>query len=175
MSAAFSPDGSRIVTASKDRTARIWDTATGKEIAVLRGHVNFVIFRRLQPRRLAHRHGVGRQDRAHLGRRQRARRSRSCAATRTVYLRRLQPRRLAHRHGVKGQDRPHLGRRNGKEIAVLRGHGSYVSSAAFSPDGSRIVTASEDKTARIWDARIATMSTRSSLPTLACGCAASPG
>ena len=37
-SAAFSPDGSRIVTASFDKTARIWDAATGKEIAVLRGH-----------------------------------------------------------------------------------------------------------------------------------------
>jgi hypothetical protein len=37
-SAAFSPDGSRIVTASEDKTARIWDVATGKEITVLRGH-----------------------------------------------------------------------------------------------------------------------------------------
>jgi WD40 repeat protein len=37
-SATFSPDGSRIVTASDDKTARIWDAATGKEVAVLRGH-----------------------------------------------------------------------------------------------------------------------------------------
>src|SRR5262249_2591524 len=39
-----------------------------------------------------------------------------------------------------------------KEIGVLRGHESLVHSAAFSPDGSRIVTASYDGTARIWDA-----------------------
>jgi hypothetical protein len=37
-SAAFSLDGSRIVTTSEDKTARIWDAATGKELAVLRGH-----------------------------------------------------------------------------------------------------------------------------------------
>ena len=31
--AAFSPDGRRIVTASEDHTARVWDTATGEPIS----------------------------------------------------------------------------------------------------------------------------------------------
>ena len=34
---AFSADGSRIATGSADRTARIWDSATGEELSVLRG------------------------------------------------------------------------------------------------------------------------------------------
>ena len=34
----FSPDGTRIVTASVDETARIWDAGTGAELLVLRGH-----------------------------------------------------------------------------------------------------------------------------------------
>jgi hypothetical protein len=38
VSAHFSRDGSRIVTTSADKTARIWDAASAKEIAVLRGH-----------------------------------------------------------------------------------------------------------------------------------------
>jgi hypothetical protein len=33
--AAFSPDGARIVTASYDHTARIWDAASGDQLAVL--------------------------------------------------------------------------------------------------------------------------------------------
>jgi WD40 repeat protein len=41
-SAAFSPDGKRVVTASDDNTARLWDADTGKEAAVLKGHTNRV-------------------------------------------------------------------------------------------------------------------------------------
>jgi WD40 repeat protein len=48
-SAAFSPDGSRIVTASDDKTARIWDAATAKEIAVLRGHDDRVVSAAFSP------------------------------------------------------------------------------------------------------------------------------
>jgi hypothetical protein len=40
----------------------------------------------------------------------------------------------------------------GRELAVLEGHHGWVMSAAFSPDGKRIVTASDDKTARVWAA-----------------------
>ena len=34
----FSPDNKHIVTASRDRTARVWDTATGRELLTLYGH-----------------------------------------------------------------------------------------------------------------------------------------
>jgi WD40 repeat protein/serine/threonine protein kinase len=36
--AAVSPDGRHVVTASDDKTARVWDAATGEELRVLRGH-----------------------------------------------------------------------------------------------------------------------------------------
>jgi eukaryotic-like serine/threonine-protein kinase len=46
---AFSPDGSRIVTASDDRTARVWNVANGEQLFVLRGHDNEVHSARFSP------------------------------------------------------------------------------------------------------------------------------
>jgi WD domain, G-beta repeat/Carbohydrate binding domain len=42
--------------------------------------------------------------------------------------------------------------KSGAEVLTLKGHIGYVTSASFSPDGSRIVTGSPDNTAKIWDA-----------------------
>ncbi|TDJ67025.1 MAG: hypothetical protein E2O39_15445, partial [Planctomycetota bacterium] len=42
------PDGSRIVTASSDRTARLWDSE-GKEVAVLAGHTEWVLHAAFSP------------------------------------------------------------------------------------------------------------------------------
>jgi WD40 repeat protein len=46
-SAVFSPDGKTVLTTSDDKTARLWEAASGKEIAVLRVHegdVNSAVF-----------------------------------------------------------------------------------------------------------------------------------
>jgi WD40 repeat protein len=40
----------------------------------------------------------------------------------------------------------------GALLLTLEGHDGEVSCCAFSPDGTRIVTGSTDKTARLWDA-----------------------
>ena len=55
-SAAFSPDGKRIVTGSWDRTAKVWDAGTGQELLTLKGHTMLGDQRGVQPRRQTHRH-----------------------------------------------------------------------------------------------------------------------
>ncbi len=47
--AAFSPDGGRIITASIDGTARLWDGETGTPLAVLKGHTNGVVTAAFSP------------------------------------------------------------------------------------------------------------------------------
>jgi WD40 repeat protein/energy-coupling factor transporter ATP-binding protein EcfA2 len=151
-SAAFSPDGSRIVTASEDKTARIWDAATGKEIKVLRGHDGYVFSAGFSPD--GSRIVTASQD-------QTARTWDTVTGKEIMVLR-------GHDSAVYSAVFSPDGSRivtaspdatariwdavTGKEIKVLRGHENAVSSAAFNPDGSRIVTASWDATARIWDA-----------------------
>ena len=48
-SVAFSPDGRRLVSASRDRDAILWDVASGKALRVLRGHFGPVSDARFSP------------------------------------------------------------------------------------------------------------------------------
>jgi eukaryotic-like serine/threonine-protein kinase len=42
LSVAVSPDGQRIATAGDDRTAKIWDAASGRELLTLKGHRDWI-------------------------------------------------------------------------------------------------------------------------------------
>ena len=156
LSAAFSPDGSRIVTASLDNTARIWDAASAKEIAVLRGHEGQVYSAAFSP-------DGSRIVTASVD--QTARIWDAATAKEIAVLRgheapvRPPPSAPTDRGSSlrRWTDRPDLERRDrqgDRGLARPRAGNRY---AAFSPDGLRIVTASCDKTARIWDVRVPMM------------------
>ena len=151
-SAAFSPDGTRILSASADRTARLWNAATGAEIAVLRGHDEFVSSAAFSP------------DGTHIVTASWDNTARLWDAATGAEIAVLS----GHEDDVRSAAFSPDGTRivttsddgtarlwhaaRGTEIAVLSGHESAVRSAAFSPDGTRIVTASDDGTARLRDA-----------------------
>ena len=97
-SAAFSPDGRRIVTASNDKTARVWDAATGRQLAVLSGHDQRGPHGRVLARRAAHRHRLRRPDRADLGRGHGQAARGALRPCRYGVVRRVLARRAAHRH-----------------------------------------------------------------------------
>ena len=159
-SAAFSPDGRTFVTASDDKTARLWDAATGKETAVLRGHEDIVTSAAYSPDGKT---VVTASD-------DKTARIWDVATGREIAVLR------GHKDAVLfAEFSPDGGSvvttsyndsamlstvenaarvwdaATGKEIATLQGHDSVVISAAFSPDGKTIVTASFDKTARLWE------------------------
>ncbi|MBA2592259.1 MAG: hypothetical protein H0U97_08375 [Gammaproteobacteria bacterium] len=48
-SASFSPDGKRVVTASWDKTARVWDADTGKPVGEPMTHGNMVVSASFSP------------------------------------------------------------------------------------------------------------------------------
>ncbi len=141
-SAAFSPDGKRIVTASWDKTARVWNAdGTGEpwSSAVTRRWSASAAFSPDGKRIVTASLG---QDRAGVERRWYGRAPGPSRSRGGGLLGGVQPRRQAHRHGVRGQDRAGVERRGPGEPLVLRGHEDPVCSAAFSPDGKRIVTGS---------------------------------
>jgi WD40 repeat protein len=157
-SAAFSPDGNRIVTASGDWTARLWDAETGKPIgAPLEGHSNSVTNATFSPdgKRIL----TGSGDRT--ARLWDAETGKPIGAPinvpgGAVASAAFSPdgRRIVTASGRNSGWEREIGQaqvwdaETGKPVAApLTGHDSRVSSATFSPDGTRIVTASWDKTA----------------------------
>ncbi|MGJ5633251.1 nSTAND1 domain-containing NTPase, partial [Nostoc sp. CALU 1950] len=148
ISASFSPDGERIVTASYDNTARVWDM-TGNLVAELQGHRSSVISASFSPD----------GERIVTASEDKTARVWDMTGNLVAELR-------GHRSYVYSASFSPDGERivtaswdktarvwdvTGNLVAKLQGHRSSVNRASFSPDGERIVTASEDKTARVWD------------------------
>jgi WD40 repeat protein len=148
-SVAFSPDGTRLATASADRTAKIWDVSTGQMVRNLpaQSHVLSVAY---------HPNGwllaAGNEDGTIV-----LWDVRSGHTSRTL---------RTHGQGVLSiafsRDGRWLAAGSGNRASIwntatwkagneLRGHRGHVNSLAFSPDGKTLATASSDGTVRLWD------------------------
>ena len=152
-SAAYSPDGTRILTASHDKTARIWDARTGAELMMLSGHGGFVRFAAYSP------------DGTRIVTASADKTARIWDARTGAVLAVLSGHGDAVVSAAFSPDGTRIvtasadktariwDARTGAPLAVLAAHGDRINSAAYSPDGTRILTASYDKAAHIWDAR----------------------
>jgi WD40 repeat protein len=151
-SAAYSPDGTHIVTASYDKTARIWDARTGAQLAVLSGHDGEVESAAYSP------------DGTRIVTASNDKTARIWDARTGAQLAVLSGHDGVVESAAYSPDGTRIvtssfdrtariwDARTGAQLAVLSGHDGEVASAAYSPDGARIVTSSLDKTARVWDA-----------------------
>jgi WD40 repeat protein len=144
--AAFSPDGRYVVTAAADRTARVWSTTTGKEIAVLKGHREAVTFVSWSPdgRRIVT-----------LSNDKTARIWNAVDLPRSSAARPKQPKTTFVRRWITGlrQPKAHSFQSRDaapfKEYLTLRSPEHAFHQAVFSADGTRLLTQSSNG-ARLW-------------------------
>lgn len=149
--AEFSPNGGRVLTASDDKTARVWDVTTATVVRTLRSSGVF-ISARFSPggRRIvtASSDRTARVWDANTGIQSLV----LTGHTGAIEFATFSPdgRRIATA-SFDGTARV-WDARSGKLLTVFSGHHGPVLSAMFSPDGSKVVSASLDRTAMIWSA-----------------------
>jgi len=148
---AFSPDNSRIITASDDHTARLWDVATETLIQSFEGHDGTVWCATFSA------------DGTRIVTASSDQTARVWDAATGKLIAMLSGHREAVTSAAFSPDGKMVATASddgtarlwnaddGSQRAVLAGHDGPVNSVAFSPDGAAVVTASTDATARLWD------------------------
>jgi WD40 repeat protein/serine/threonine protein kinase len=152
LSVSWSPDGTRLATASEDHTAKVWDAVGGREMLTLNGHTAAVSSVSWSP------DGTWVATGSHDGTAKvwevaGAREMRTLRGhTGPVYAVSWLPdgTRLATGSGDRTTKVWHAA--DGRERLTLRGHSGWVRSLCWSPDGTRLATGSVDGTAKVWDA-----------------------
>jgi len=151
--AVWNADESRILTASGDGTARVWDARTGEELVTLLGHTDRV------------EQAVWNSDESRILTASGDNTARVWDAETGDELLTLSGHSGDVSQAVWNSDENRIltasddgtaqvwDAETGEELVTLSGHTSVVYQAMWNSDESRIVTASGDGTARVWDAK----------------------
>ncbi|MGH3991669.1 MAG: hypothetical protein ACRDSN_04295, partial [Pseudonocardiaceae bacterium] len=151
LNASFSHDGRLALTAGADRNARLWDTATGRQVRVLRGHRSALTTAVFSPDDMVVATGsidqTGRLFDTDTGT------TRAVLGSHTGTVRRIAFNKSGRRVATGSQDGTARvwSTVSGRSPLVLRGHAGAVQLLAFSPDGKSLATSSLDGTGRIWE------------------------
>jgi hypothetical protein len=152
MCVAWSADGSRLVTASGDGTAALWDAVTGRRVHVLKGHADGVscVAWSADGSQLAtaSTDGTAALWDAGTGRRLLSLRGH----TGEVWCVAWSPDGSQLATASEDKTAALWDARTGLRLLSLNGHTGPVMCVAWSPDGSQLATGSGDKTAALWDA-----------------------
>ena len=149
-SAAFNADGTRIVTGSHDRTAKVWNAETGAEVHTLKGHTNSVVSASFSA------------DSSRIVTASLDKTAKVWDVKTGVEMLTLRGHRGHLSSAAFSADGSQIvtsgdgtarvwDATSGAEVLTLK-VGTVVFSAAFNADSSRIVTGSIDGTATVWDA-----------------------
>jgi eukaryotic-like serine/threonine-protein kinase len=151
-SASFSPDQARVVTASKDGTARLWNAQTGTELLVLRGHTAGVLSASFSPdgNRLvtASMDKTARVWDAQTGAELLLLQGHTAPVCGAVFS----PDGFLLATTSRDRTTQLWDATTGAKLRTLSGRGA----SSFSPDGVRILTVGVDRTARVWDTKTGT-------------------
>jgi WD40 repeat protein len=148
--ASFRPDGRRVVTASQDKTARVWDVETGETACILQGHggaLGSAVFSPDGKRVVtASDDATARIWDAESGRELRVLAGHVHALQSASFD--LDGARVL----TVGQSTVRLwDASSGSVTHVFDQHEGGVTAGRFSPDGTRVVTGGWDGTAKVWD------------------------
>ena len=147
----FSQDGTKAATCGEDRTIRLWDVATGRELRRFEGHTDEVTAVAFTPdgKRLL----SGSRDRT--ARLWDVATGKALCSLRghTDAVRALAVAPDGRRVATAGQDGTVRiwNLQSGAEVACLTGHARAVRAVAFAPDGLRLLSAGQDGSVRLWD------------------------
>ena len=148
---AFSPDGALLASGSDDRTIKLWDVATRRSLATLRGHTDWVWSVAFSP------------DGALLASGSEEYRVRLWDLNTGQFLTSLHGHTNRVRSVAFSPDGALLASAGDDQtvrlwdvvarqpLATLEGHTAWVWSVAFSPDGALLASGSQDRTVKLWD------------------------
>jgi WD40 repeat protein/mono/diheme cytochrome c family protein len=151
LSIVFSPDGRHALSASADKTIRLWDVASGRSLRCFDGHTDDVLSVAFSA---DGRHALsGSRDRTvRLWEVVSGRELRSFQGhTERVSSVAFSPDGRQVLSGSWDQTVRLWDVGSGRELQRLVGHAGWISSVAFGPDGRHVLSGSYDRTVRLWD------------------------